>query len=254
MWQKTIYCGEWNESNAGGSTNYASWPTNPQYWLTVHGDTQMFFHLARQDARCVGQPKFEEAIGCYVFVERDVTRPKVHRFPGDLFEGKQPLFIGSREFSYSCTLPAGNYILMPCTFEPRQYGRFFLSVYSEDPTLSGEMGFGASLPAEVVRVDVSQIALLNRPDSDTEEDEPPQPQPKKEEPKKPAPAPAAAAAGEPVCCVCQGSTKGSKSFRMEGQRYHAKCFTCAACDTLLDPGDFYQDADGHAVCQDCHVE
>ncbi len=179
--------------------------------------------------------------------------------PDDVFGGKHPIFIGSREYSFSATLPPGNYILMPCTFDPGQHLRFFLSVYSEDPTVSGEMGFGPSHPAEVVRCDVSAIAAHNRPGADDEEEEKqPSSPPVAAKPEKrvaaEAPTAAAAAPGEPRCCVCHKSTKGSKSFRMGGQRYHASCFTCSACDLLLDPADFYQDDQGRAVCQDCHLE
>lgn len=204
----------------------------------------MFFHLMRSDGRIHGRPTFTQAIGCYVFSERDLTKHKMHRFPNDLPFG-QPLFIESREFSFSATLAPGNYVLVPCTFDPGQRGRFFLSVYSEDPVVCGEMGYGPSEPEPVVRIDVAPIAALNRPDE--EEPEPP----RKAQP-TPSPPPAAAS-GEPVCCVCSKTTKGSKSFRMEGKRYHVACFRCAACDNLLDPSDFFVDGAGDTVCADCNI-
>jgi hypothetical protein len=174
---------------------------------------------------------------------------QMHRYPNDLPAG-QPLFIESREFSLSLTVSPGNYILMPCTFDPGQHGRFFLSVYAEDPVVCGEMGFGPSEPAKLVRVDVSDIAKLNRPDEPSPE--PPRKAEARPAP-SPAPAPAAAPSGEPICCVCNKSTKGTKSFRMEGRRYHVQCFRCAACDCLLDPSDFYTDVAGDTVCADCNI-
>lgn len=167
----------------------------------------------------------------------------MHRYPNDLPVG-QPVFIESREFSLSWTAPPGNYVLMPCTFDPGQHSRFFLSVYAEDPVVCGEMGFGPSEPVKLVRLDVTEIAKLNRPD-----------EPTPEPPRKPSPAPAVAPAqaSEPTCCVCKKPTKGSKSFRMEGRRFHSACFRCAVCDGLLDPSDFYVDAAGDSVCADCNI-
>ncbi len=205
----------------------------------------MFFHLARSDGRIHGRPAFTQAIGCYVFAERDLTKQKVHRYPNDLPFG-QPLFIESREFSLSATISPGNYILMPCTFDPGQHSRFFLSVYAEDPVICGEMGYGPSDPLPVVRVDVSEIARLNRPDE-------PSPQPPKKQQAPPPQQTHTAQQADPVCCVCKKTTKGTKSFRMEGKRYHTACFRCAACDSLLDPSDFYQDSAGDAVCADCNI-
>ena len=248
IWEKTIFAAQWDAETAGGCCNYDSWIRNHQYWLTVTQDTQMFFHLARQDGRVHGRPKFTEAIGCYVFEERDLTQRKKHRYRGDLYQGKSPLFIASREFSASTTMPPGSYLLMPCTFEPGQMGRFWLTVYAEDPVQCGVVGFGPSRKEDIVRVDTSKIALLNRPDD--EEDEPPAPPPAKPTPK---PAAAAVSAG-PTCVVCGLSSKGhGKVFRMEGNRYHVACFKCAVCKSQLEPADFYQDAQGRAVCED-HAE
>jgi hypothetical protein len=131
-----------------------------RYWLTVTQDTQMFIHLARQDGRMRGAPTFKQAIGCYLFVERDLTKRKVHRYPNDLLCG-QPVFIESREFSLSAVIPTGNYILMPCTFDPNERGRFFLSVYAEDPVVCGEVGYGPSDPAKVTQKEVVFMFLIS---------------------------------------------------------------------------------------------
>ena len=149
---------------------------------------------------------------------------------------------------------------MPCTFDPGEHGRYYLTVYAEDPVTTGVVGFGPSPKEPIVRIDTTEIAKLNRPDE--EDEKPPAPAPAaapkavtKPTPKS-APAPKAAAAPPPsdVCCVCGLNIKGhGKTFRMEGRRYHRKCFKCAVCKCLLEPSDFYQDANGAAVCED-HVD
>jgi hypothetical protein len=109
---------------------------------------------------------------------------------------------------------------------------------------------------KIVRLDTSKIAVLNRPDDDEPEPEPEPPkkqqqqqqhqhQHHQEQPRQ--------TASDPECCVCRKTTKGTKSFRMEGKRFHVVCFRCAACDCLLDPADFYQDTAGDAVCADCNI-
>lgn len=254
IWEKTVYLGEWDAQTSGGCCNYPSWNKNPQYWLKIPQPTQMFFHLSREDGRMHGRPIFTEAIGCYIFHERDIHKRKVHRFPNDTYS--QPLFIASREYSFSAVMEPGSYLLVPCTFDPGQVGRFFLSVYAEDPVLTGEVGYGPSRKSEVVRLDIGKIAALNRGNTPPPQRLPAAAEVSPPSKKVPISAPVVADA-EPKCYVCKENLKGGgKVFRYDGNRYHVKCFRCShpKCKVQLDPSDFYQDEDGRPVCADHNPE
>jgi hypothetical protein len=116
VWEKRIFPGEWTAETAGGCCNHKTWNTNPQYWVRVFQPTQMFFHLARQDSRCSGAwNRFKEAIGVYIFKNEPINKRKQYRYRDDVLH--TPVHIGSREFSHSCVLQPGEYLLMPTMFE-----------------------------------------------------------------------------------------------------------------------------------------
>uniref|UniRef100_A0A8C7TT11 Calpain-1 catalytic subunit n=1 Tax=Oncorhynchus mykiss TaxID=8022 RepID=A0A8C7TT11_ONCMY len=168
-WSSAVYQGEWRSgSTAGGCRNFpATFWINPQFKVALqHPDTagqsdcSFLVALMQKDRRKKRKEgKDMETIGfaiyeCFLF--------SVH-LKRDFFlthgsSARSELFINLREVSSRFQLPAGEYIIVPSTFEPKKEGDFVLRVFSEKPANYEELDddVTAELPAET-ELDESQI-------------------------------------------------------------------------------------------------
>uniref|UniRef100_A0A8C7D0X5 Calpain-1 catalytic subunit n=1 Tax=Oncorhynchus kisutch TaxID=8019 RepID=A0A8C7D0X5_ONCKI len=166
-WSSAVYQGEWRRgSTAGGCRNFpATFWINPQFKIDLqHPDTagqsdcSFLVALMQKDRRKKRKEgKDMETIGFAIY---EVLRSGIH-LKRDFFlthgsSARSELFINLREVSSRFQLPAGEYIIVPSTFEPQKEGDFVLRVFSEKPANSEELDddVTAELPAEL---DESQI-------------------------------------------------------------------------------------------------
>uniref|UniRef100_A0A4W6D9L9 Calpain-1 catalytic subunit n=1 Tax=Lates calcarifer TaxID=8187 RepID=A0A4W6D9L9_LATCA len=172
-WSSSLYQGEWRRgSTAGGCRNYpATFWLNPQFKIVLqHPDTpgqsecSFLAALMQKDRRKKRREgKDMETIGFAVYEVRGGTfagRSGVH-LKRDFFlthasSARSELFINLREVSSRLRLPAGEYIIVPSTFEPHKEADFVLRVFSEKPADSEELDDDvvAELPTQL---DESQI-------------------------------------------------------------------------------------------------
>uniref|UniRef100_A0A671V1W8 Calpain-1 catalytic subunit n=1 Tax=Sparus aurata TaxID=8175 RepID=A0A671V1W8_SPAAU len=175
-WSSSLYQGEWRRgSTAGGCRNYpATFWLNPQFKLVLqHPDTpgqsdcSFLVGLMQKDRRKKRREGEDmETIGFalyeYLPFPQFVGRSGVH-LKRDFFlthasSARSELFINLREVSSRLRLPAGEYVIVPSTFEPHKEADFCLRVFSEKPANSEELDDDvvADLPAET-KLDESQI-------------------------------------------------------------------------------------------------
>ncbi|XP_041925143.1 calpain-1 catalytic subunit [Alosa sapidissima] len=173
-WSTSLYQGEWRRgSTAGGCRNFpATFWINPQFKIAlqhpdVSGQSACSFLVAlmqkdRRKKRKEG--KDMETIGFAVYEVPDQYRGRsgVHLkrdfFLTNASSARSETFINLREVSSRCRLPAGEYIIVPSTFEPNKEGDFVLRVFSEKPANSEELDDNvvADIPTET-KLDESQI-------------------------------------------------------------------------------------------------
>uniref|UniRef100_A0AAR2M194 Calpain-1 catalytic subunit n=1 Tax=Pygocentrus nattereri TaxID=42514 RepID=A0AAR2M194_PYGNA len=171
-WSTSLYQGEWRRgSTAGGCRNFpATFWINPQFKINLTnpdkvGSSDCSFLVAlmqkdRRKKRKEGQDM--ETIGFAIYEVRCVGQSGVH-LKRDFFlthasSARSELFINLREVSSRFRLPAGEYIVVPSTFEPQKEADFVLRVFSEKPADSQELDdeVTADLPPEKT-LDESQI-------------------------------------------------------------------------------------------------
>uniref|UniRef100_A0A8C2Z8D0 Calpain-1 catalytic subunit n=1 Tax=Cyclopterus lumpus TaxID=8103 RepID=A0A8C2Z8D0_CYCLU len=169
-WSSSIYQGEWRRgSTAGGCRNFpATFWLNPQFKIVLqHPDTpggsdcSFLVGLMQKDRRRkLQEGKDMETIGfaLYEFTGRSGVHLKRDFFLTHASSARSELFINLREVSSRLQLPAGEYIIVPSTFEPHKEADFVLRVFSEKPSDSEELddAVTAELPAET-ELDESQI-------------------------------------------------------------------------------------------------
>uniref|UniRef100_A0A3B4U0S6 Calpain-1 catalytic subunit n=1 Tax=Seriola dumerili TaxID=41447 RepID=A0A3B4U0S6_SERDU len=165
-WSSSLYQGEWRRgSTAGGCRNYpATFWLNPQFKLVLqHPDTpgqadcSFLVALMQKDRRKKRREgKDMETIGFAVYEVRSYTLllSGVH-LKRDFFlthasSARSELFINLREVSSRLRLPAGEYVIVPSTFDPHKEADFVLRVFSEKPADSEELDddVAAELPTE----------------------------------------------------------------------------------------------------------
>uniref|UniRef100_A0A3B4ZAR7 Calpain-1 catalytic subunit n=1 Tax=Stegastes partitus TaxID=144197 RepID=A0A3B4ZAR7_9TELE len=173
-WSSSLYQGEWRRgSTAGGCRNFpATFWLNPQFKIDLQhpdspgqSDCSFLVALMQKDRRKKRREgKDMETIGFAVYEVRTCqkTQSGVHLkrefFLTHASSARSELFINLREVSSRLRLPAGEYIIVPSTFDPHKEADFVLRVFSEKPANSEELDDDviAELPTEV-RVDESQI-------------------------------------------------------------------------------------------------
>ncbi|XP_053714889.1 calpain-1 catalytic subunit isoform X1 [Synchiropus splendidus] len=166
-WSSSLFQGEWRRgSTAGGCRNFpATFWLNPQFKILLqHPDTpgqsdcSFLVALMQKDRRKKRREgKDMETIGFAVYEVPDAMAGKsgVH-LKRDFFlthasSARSELFINLREVSSRLRLPAGEYIIVPSTFEPHKEADFVLRVFSEKPANSEELDddVEAEIPEEV---------------------------------------------------------------------------------------------------------
>ncbi|KAJ8405840.1 hypothetical protein AAFF_G00312770 [Aldrovandia affinis] len=173
-WSSALYPGEWRRgSTAGGCRNFpATFWINPQFKVALqHPDTEgqsgcsFLVSLMQKDRRRKRREgKDMETIGFAIyevpdeFVGRAATHLKRDFFLTHGSSARSELFINLREVSSRFSLPPGEYIVVPSTFEPQKEADFVLRVFSEKPADSHELDddITAELPEEPL-LDESQI-------------------------------------------------------------------------------------------------
>uniref|UniRef100_A0A673LW03 Calpain-1 catalytic subunit n=1 Tax=Sinocyclocheilus rhinocerous TaxID=307959 RepID=A0A673LW03_9TELE len=150
-WSTSLYQGEWRRgSTAGGCRNFpATFWINPQFKVTLKhpdspGQSDCSFLVAlmqkdRRKKRREGQDM--ETIGFAIYeVREQISLSGVHLkrdfFLTNASSARSELFINLREVSSRFQLPAGEYIIVPSTFEPQKEADFVLRVFSEKPANS----------------------------------------------------------------------------------------------------------------------
>uniref|UniRef100_A0A8C7VK85 Calpain-1 catalytic subunit n=1 Tax=Oncorhynchus mykiss TaxID=8022 RepID=A0A8C7VK85_ONCMY len=169
-WSSAVYQGEWRSgSTAGGCRNFpATFWINPQFKVALqHPDTagqsdcSFLVALMQKDRRKKRKEgKDMETIGfaIYEYMGKSGVHLKRDFFLTHGSSARSELFINLREVSSRFQLPAGEYIIVPSTFEPKKEGDFVLRVFSEKPANYEELDddVTAELPAET-ELDESQI-------------------------------------------------------------------------------------------------
>ncbi|TNN40259.1 Calpain-1 catalytic subunit [Liparis tanakae] len=161
-WSSSLYQGEWRRgSTAGGCRNFpATFWLNPQFKIVLqHPDTpggsdcSFLVGLMQKDRRRKRQEGQDmETIGfaLYEFTGRSGVHLKRDFFLTHASSARSELFINLREVSSRLQLPAGEYIIVPSTFEPHKEADFCLRVFSEKPSGIEELDddVTAELPTE----------------------------------------------------------------------------------------------------------
>ncbi|XP_058271465.1 calpain-1 catalytic subunit [Hemibagrus wyckioides] len=163
-WNSALYPGEWRRgSTAGGCRNYpATFWINPQYKIVLKDpDTEgqdgcsFLVALMQKNRRLLRREgKDMETIGYAIYeVPKEFLGSTGVHLKRDFFlkhmsSARSELFINLREVSSRFCLPAGEYIIVPSTFEPNKEGDFVLRVFSEKATDSEELDdeISADLP------------------------------------------------------------------------------------------------------------
>ncbi|KAM9424948.1 calpain-1 catalytic subunit [Pholidichthys leucotaenia] len=173
-WSSSLFQGEWRRgSTAGGCRNYpATFWLNPQFKIVLqHPDTpgksdcSFLVGLMQKDRRRKRREgKDMETIGFALyevpseFVGKSGVHLKREFFLTHASSARSETFINLREVSSRLRLPAGEYIVVPSTFEPHKEADFVLRVFSEQPAESQELDddIAADIPTETF-LDESQI-------------------------------------------------------------------------------------------------
>uniref|UniRef100_A0A8B9J695 Calpain-1 catalytic subunit n=1 Tax=Astyanax mexicanus TaxID=7994 RepID=A0A8B9J695_ASTMX len=169
-WSTCLYNGEWRRgSTAGGCRNFpATFWLNPQFKVNLthpdkagSSDCSFLVALMQKDRRKKRKEgKDMETIGfaIYEYVGQSGVHLKRDFFLTNASSARSELFINLREVSSRFRLPAGEYIIVPSTFEPQKEADFVLRVFSEKPA-SAEFGHMVSPLSHVPQnqLDESQI-------------------------------------------------------------------------------------------------
>ncbi|XP_067115997.1 calpain-9 isoform X1 [Osmerus mordax] len=173
-WAVNIFEGNWiRGSTAGGCRNFIDtfW-TNPQFKLTLE-DTDdddddlcsVVIALMQKNRRKLRKEGLDmETIGFALYQAPD----DVDHLGKDFFryngsKARSRTYINMREVSERFTLPPGNYLLVPTTFQPHHEADFLIRIYSEKKAQALEMG-------STIKADLPDPPMPSLPEDESDEE------------------------------------------------------------------------------------
>ncbi|XP_042333372.1 calpain-9 isoform X3 [Sceloporus undulatus] len=172
-WEVTVHQGSWvRGATAGGCRNFIEtfW-TNPQVKLQLtekdDGKDGCTFLAAlmqkdRRKLKKLGAEMLTIGYAIYESPEKDEQLTKDF-FRYHASKARSKTYINLREVSDRFTLPPGDYIIVPTTFEPHQEADFCLRIFSEKKTLTKEMDGN-------VDIDLPELPEPTPPQEETDEE------------------------------------------------------------------------------------
>uniref|UniRef100_A0A8C8JPL0 Calpain 9 n=1 Tax=Oncorhynchus tshawytscha TaxID=74940 RepID=A0A8C8JPL0_ONCTS len=160
-WEVNMFEGNWiRGSTAGGCRNFIDtfW-TNPQFKLTL-------LHADDNNDKCsvviaLMQKNRLHATCSYCYCDEDHLGKDFFRYNGS--KARSKTYINVREISERFTLPPGNYLLVPTTFQPHDEADFIIRIFSEKAAGTMEMG-------NTVDADLPDPPMPSLPEEETDEE------------------------------------------------------------------------------------
>ncbi|XP_039860095.1 calpain-9 [Simochromis diagramma] len=172
QWAVNVFEGNWiRGSTAGGCRNYIDtfW-SNPQFKLLLNdadGDNtcSVVIALMQKNRRKLRKEGLDlETIGFAVYEApegEDHVGKDFFRYNGS--KARSRTYINMREVAERFTLPPGNYLLVPTTFQPHHEADFLIRVFSETKAEALEMG-------SKVDADLPDPPMPSPPEEETKEE------------------------------------------------------------------------------------
>ncbi|XP_020335658.1 calpain-9 [Oncorhynchus kisutch] len=172
-WEVNMFEGNWiRGSTAGGCRNFIDtfW-TNPQFKLTLlHADDNndkcsVVIALMQKNRRALRKEGLDlQTIGFALYeapADEDHLGKDFFRYNGS--KARSKTYINVREISERFTLPPGNYLLVPTTFQPHDEADFIIRIFSERAAGTMEMG-------NTVDADLPDPPMPSLPEEETDEE------------------------------------------------------------------------------------
>ena len=142
-WLRQSVSGAWAGTSAAGCCKHSEWRSNPCVLLTLPRAAHVFVLLSQPDPRLAHDGKAAASIG-FLATSLTALRPRGRRAPkaaemvlrGLPFRAERD--VGSD--SGAAPLPAGTYVLVPCTYEPGMEAEFEVEVRSSGPCVLELLG------------------------------------------------------------------------------------------------------------------
>lgn len=137
-WHSWHFCGEWDEFSDGGCMNHDTWGKNSQYGMEILDEkepTSVFIYVSQPDRRLHGRNEYDQSIGVYVLKVED-AHVRLHE-KGKILQqtfppwSEAPTFTNKRDTCLRVDLTAGQYLIMPTTFNPGVHMPYSLGIFSE---------------------------------------------------------------------------------------------------------------------------
>ncbi|XP_029632892.1 calpain-9 [Salmo trutta] len=172
-WEVNMFEGNWiRGSTAGGCRNFIDtfW-TNPQFKLILkHADDNndkcsVVIALMQKNRRALRKEGLDlQTIGFALYeapADEDHLGKDFFRYNGS--KARSKTYINVREISERFTLPPGNYLLVPTTFQPHDEADFLIRIFSEKAAGTMEMG-------NTVDADLPDPPMPSLPEEETDEE------------------------------------------------------------------------------------
>ncbi|CDQ70916.1 unnamed protein product [Oncorhynchus mykiss] len=172
-WEVNMFEGNWiRGSTAGGCRNFIDtfW-TNPQFKLTLlHADDNndkcsVVIALMQKNRRALRKEGLDlQTIGFALYeapADEDHLGKDFFRYNGS--KARSKTYVNVREISERFTLPPGNYLLVPTTFQPHDEADFIIRIFSEKAAGTMEMG-------NTVDADLPDPPMPSLPEEETDEE------------------------------------------------------------------------------------